>query len=122
MPEPETIRIHIKEKTMIRTSEHETDSTDSKTATEIVAQIPMPSWKELMSEKHIMSETEKVVVNCIATISSHQNYQNMVPSEIYDQMVSTRLTLPLKEVEDSEFYPCGHQKEASGIEQHNCGE
>ena len=59
----------------------------------IDADIP-PSWKDLMSEKHTMSEIEKVVVNCIATISSHQNYQNMVPSEIYDQMVSTRLTLP----------------------------
>jgi len=54
----------------------------------------LPSWKELTHHERHMSETEKVVMNCIAAISSHPNYQEMTPSEIYDQMVSTRLTLP----------------------------
>jgi len=52
----------------------------------------LPSWTELNSAKRTMSETEKVVMNCVAAISSHPGYDKMTPSEIYDQMVATRLT------------------------------
>lgn len=46
----------------------------------------MPSWRDLM-EKTEKTETEQVLIQCIATLSSHPNYRRMTPDEIYDAQV-----------------------------------
>jgi len=42
-------------------------------------------WQELM-EKQPKTETEQILIQCIATISSHPGYSHMTPDEIFEAM------------------------------------
>jgi hypothetical protein len=53
----------------------------------------MPTWNELIDGKRKKSAAEIVVLNCIATISSHPNYQHMTPWEIYDLEVKNAIEI-----------------------------
>lgn len=44
------------------------------------------SWNELMGKEDKTPE-ERVLIQCIASLSSHPNYQDKVPEEIYQQQI-----------------------------------
>ena len=45
------------------------------------------SWDELMDQKQVKTSEEETLIQCIASLSSHPKFQNMVPEEIYNKMV-----------------------------------
>ncbi len=53
----------------------------------------LPSWDDLMNQKRVNTPTERVLLNCIAVISSHPDHEQRMPWEIYDLMVKNGLEI-----------------------------
>jgi|tagenome__1003787_1003787.scaffolds.fasta_scaffold20977870_2 hypothetical protein len=45
------------------------------------------TWEELINQGRDLSETERVLVQLVATISTHPDYRHIPPEEIYARHV-----------------------------------
>jgi hypothetical protein len=46
----------------------------------------LPEWNELMHRGRPLMPVERLLIQCIATISTHPRFEQMTPEQVYDEM------------------------------------
>jgi hypothetical protein len=46
----------------------------------------VPEWSELMHHKRPLMPVERLLVQCVAVVSTHPRYQDLTPEQVYDAM------------------------------------
>lgn len=48
----------------------------------------LPTWDELTDAQRPITPTERLLMMCLATVSTHPNYSHKTPWDVYDTMVA----------------------------------